>query len=248
MKVSVITVTYNSGSTVKDTLQSVKNQSYDNIEHIIVDGLSSDNTMDIINQFDSVSKVISEKDNGIYDAMNKGLDLATGDIIAILNSDDFYASDKIIENVVAVMQKTDTDSVYGDLKFVDPVNTEKVVRTWIAGYFSRNNFLYGWMPPHPSFFVKAELYKKFGNFDTTFRSSADYELMLRFLYGNNVTTQYLNEVLVYMRTGGQSNMNFKSRIKANREDHRAWKKNNLKPKFYTTILKPIRKIEQFFKS
>lgn len=248
MKVSIITATYNSAATIRDTLESVKAQTYPNIEHVIVDGLSKDNTMEIVKEYDSVSKVVSEKDNGIYDAMNKGIAMATGDIIAILNSDDFYASNEVIEKVVHTLQTTNAETVYGDLKFVDPVNTKKVVRTWIAGEFDRKSFLFGWMPPHPSFFVKSELYKKFGNFDTSFKTSADYELMLRFLYRNNVSTHYINEVFVYMRTGGQSDLNIKTRIIANREDNKAWKKNNLKPKFYTTILKPIRKIEQFFKS
>ncbi len=248
MKVSVITASYNSEATIRDTLKSVQEQTYGNIEHIIVDGLSKDSTMEIVKEFDSVSTVVSEKDNGIYDAMNKGIALATGDLIAILNSDDFYASDKVIEKVVDKIKSSNTDTVYGDLKFVDPIQKDKVVRTWNAGTFQKNKFLYGWMPPHPSFFVKSELYKKFGNFDTSFKNSADYELMLRFLFGNNVSTSYLNEVLVFMRTGGQSNLNFKTRILANREDQMAWKKNNLKPKFYTTILKPIRKIEQFFRS
>jgi len=247
MKVSVITATYNSEATIRDTLKSVQDQSYSNIEHIIVDGLSKDKTLEIVKEFDAI-KVVSEKDNGIYDAMNKGIALATGDIIAILNSDDFYATNEVIEKVVMAMKETKADTVYGDLKFVDPEKTTKVVRTWIAGDYNKECFLYGWMPPHPAFFVKSELYKKFGNFDTSFKCSADYELMLRFLFRNNVSTHYINEVFVYMRTGGQSNISIKGRIAANREDHKAWRKNNLNPKFYTTILKPIRKIEQFFRS
>lgn len=249
MKVTIVTATYNSAATVRDTLESVKNQSYGNIEHLIIDGLSKDNTLDIIKEYkDHIAHQISEKDNGIYDAMNKGVSLATGDIIGILNSDDFYAHPDVVKNVVEAFQQNNVDTVYGDLKFVDPIDTKKIVRSWRAGAFKRDKFLYGWMPPHPSFFVKSDLYNKYGTFDTSFTSSADYELMLRFLYRHQVSTHYLPEVLVLMRTGGLSNYSLKNRLVANKEDKNAWKKNNFTPRFYTTLLKPLRKINQYFKT
>ena len=247
MKISIITATYNSAKTVRDTLESVKNQTYGDIEHIIVDGLSGDNTLAIVAEYPHVAKVISEKDKGIYDAMNKGVALATGDIVAILNSDDFYNDETVISLVMSKFIKTaQLDTVYGDLLYVNPDDTSKIERVWKSGTFQKSNFYYGWMPPHPSFFVKKELYHKFGVFDTSFRSAADYELMLRFLFKNNVSTDYVPYTLVKMRSGGQSNLGFRNRWRAHLEDRRAWQHNDLKPYFFTLLLKPISKIKQYF--
>ena len=153
MKISIITATYNSAKTVRDTLESVKNQTYGNIEHIIVDGLSSDSTLAIVAEYPHVAKVVSEKDKGIYDAMNKGVALATGDIVAILNSDDFYNDETVIDLVMSkFIKNTQLDTVYGDLLYVNPHDTTKIERVWKSGAFQKNNFYYGWMPPHPSFF------------------------------------------------------------------------------------------------
>lgn len=245
-KITIITAGFNSAATIRDTLDCIASQTYSNIEHVIIDGASKDDTLKIVSEFPHVAKIISEPDKGIYDAMNKGIQLATGDIIGILNSDDFYADKYSLENVADAFIKYDVESCYADLQYVNEKNTSKVVRNWISGKFNRFNFLQGWMPPHPTFFVRKEVYEKYGNFDLELNSAADYELMLRFLYKQRISTYYIPKILVKMRTGGQSNASIKNRFKANREDKLAWKKNDLKPKFYTTWLKPIRKINQYF--
>ena len=245
-RVSIITVSFNSSKTIHDTLNSVAMQDYPNIEHIIIDGLSTDNTIEIANSFPHVKQVITEKDDGIYDAMNKGLKLATGDIIGILNSDDFYVSKKVISDIVSLFKKENVDSLYADLVYVNPENTQKVVRTWIAGNYNPRKFLFGWMPPHPTFFVRKEIYTQWGNFYTKLKSAADYELMLRFLYKHRISASYLPQVIVKMRIGGNSNSSFKGRLRANREDREAWRMNSLVPFFFTILLKPMRKVYQFF--
>lgn len=245
MKISIITATYNSASTVRDTLASIAEQSYRPVEHIIVDGLSNDETLSIVREFPHVDLVIAEKDSGIYDAMNKGIMHSTGEIIGILNSDDIYTSSLVIEKVMKLFEDNTVDAVYGDLQYVDKSNLNRIVRTWKAGEFERKKFFYGWMPPHPSFFVRKEAYQKWGMFNLQLRSAADYEIMLRFLFRYNARVKYLPGVLVKMRVGGVSNITLRNRIKANREDRLAWKLNNLSPKFFTLILKPLRKINQF---
>ncbi|MFY7898753.1 MAG: glycosyltransferase family 2 protein, partial [Chitinophagaceae bacterium] len=222
MTVSIITATYNSAATIKDTLQSVQQQTYPFIEHIIVDGISKDNTVEIITATSHNSIIHQGKDNGIYDAMNKGIDLCNGEIIGILNSDDFYADETVIQQVVDIFNKTDCDAVYGDLVYVDANNTQLITRTWISGSYKKENFLYGWMPPHPTFFVRKKLYSQFGTFNLSLWGAADYELMLRFLYKNNVKAAYLPKVLVHMSSGGQSNVTIKNRIRANMEDRKSW--------------------------
>jgi glycosyltransferase len=259
MKVSLITVSYNSANTIADTLRSVQHQTYKDIEYIVVDGNSSDGTVEIVKQFlnaeqgrsegasqEVVTKFLCERDKGIYDAMNKGLALATGDIIGVLNSDDFYCSNDVIEKVVRAFQLNNTDCLYGDLNYVDPLNTSKVIRKWRSGPFRKENFLNGWMPPHPTFFVRKKCYEKFGMFDTQFKSAADYELMLRFLYKESCSAFYLPKVMIHMRAGGISNVSLKNRIRANREDRLAWKINGLKPKWFTLLRKPLSKLSQYF--
>ena len=246
MTVSIITATYNSDKTVRDTLESVKKQTYSNIEHIIVDGLSSDRTLEVVAEFPHVAKVHSGKDKGIYDAMNKGLELANGEIIGILNSDDFYPNSEVIEKVVKTLNESGADTIYADLQYVHEKNTDHVIRNWNAGTFDPNKFYRGWMPPHPTFFVRREVYEQFGKFDLELKSSADYEIMLRFLLRHKVSSAYLPETTVKMRTGGQSNRSLKNRIAANFEDRKAWEKNGIKPKFYSLFLKPFSKIGQYF--
>lgn len=245
MKISIITATYNSAATVRDTLISIAGQQYPSVEHIIVDGMSKDNTLTIVNEFAHVAKVISEKDKGIYDAMNKGVQLATGEIIGILNSDDFYTGPSILEKVAMAFENPSVDAVYGDLQYVKPANVEVITRTWKAGAFQKKYLYYGWMPPHPTFFLRRHIYEKCGLFNTVLRSAADYELMLRVLLKYNTRVQYIPEVLVKMRAGGMSNASLKNRFKANKEDAMAWKLNDLKPYFFTTWLKPLRKVLQF---
>lgn len=245
MKVSIITATYNSAATVADTLASVQRQTYANIEHIIVDGKSTDNTLDVVKQAGHNGVVVSESDKGIYDAMNKGIKLTHGDIVGILNSDDFFAHENVIEEVVKLFKDEKCDAVYGDLIFVHPDNPKKILRKWIAGGYNKNLFLKGWMPPHPTFFIRRELYNSYGTFNIGLKSSADYELLLRMMYMHKINVAYLPDVLVHMRSGGQSTKSLSNRIKAHKEDYAAWSMNNLKPKWYTLLLKPVRKIKQF---
>lgn len=247
MKISIITATYNSAKTLRDTIESIQQQSYPHIEYLIIDGRSKDNTIAIAKEYNGlVSNIISEPDQGIYDAMNKGISLATGDVVGILNSDDFYAHKEVLARVMSAFQEKKVDTVYGDLQYVEAEKPSQVVRHWRAGDFHYKQFRLGWMPPHPAFFVRRKLYEQYGKFDTSFRSAADYELMLRFLYKHRATAYYIPEIFVKMRTGGMSNANFRHRIRANREDLRAWRVNGLRPYFFTTLLKPVRKLNQFY--
>lgn len=246
MKVSIITTSYNSGHTIKDTLMSVATQDYPDVEHLIIDGGSTDETLEVVSRFKHHSLVVSEKDGGIFHAMNKGLRLCTGDVICFLNSDDWYHTDDVISKVVRNLTYSNCKVVYGDLQYVKQYNPERIVRTWKSGQFRRKNLYYGWMPPHPAFFAKKEVYEEVGFFNTDLNSAADYELMLRILLKHEHDACYIPEVLVKMRQGGYSNASLKNRLRANNEDHQAWLMNGLKPLIFTRYLKPIRKIPQFF--
>jgi glycosyltransferase involved in cell wall biosynthesis len=249
MKVSIITITYNSAATLEDTLQSVVNQDYPNIEYLIIDGKSKDNTLLIVDKYkDKITKVVSEKDKGLYDALNKGIALATGDIVGMLHSDDLYASNHVISDVVETFKNNaGADGVYADLVFVDRNDINKVTRTWESGDYEEGDFLSGWMPPHPTFFVRKECYERYGGFNTSLRLSADYELMLRMIHKNKIKLAYLPKVVVKMRMGGVSNVSLFVRLKANIEDKMAWKLNGIKPGLFTRFLKPASKIMQYFK-
>jgi len=248
MKVSIITIAYNSAETIEDTIRSVASQTYSDIEYIIIDGKSTDNTLSIIDKHKaSVSKLVSEKDNGIYDAMNKGVKLASGDIVGILNSDDFYADEHVVADVVKTFETEKCDGLYADLVYVDRENISMITRTWNSGKYYDGLFLNGWMPPHPTFFVRKEVYEKFGGYNTDLRSAADYEIMLRFIHKFKIRLSYLPRVITKMRSGGQSNVNIKNRIRANMEDRLAWKINGLKPGLLTLTRKPLSKVFQFLK-
>jgi glycosyltransferase involved in cell wall biosynthesis len=246
VKVSIITVVYNNHKTIKEAITSVQTQLHNNVEHIIIDGGSTDGTVEIIRKsIDKNTVFVSEKDNGLYDALNKGIRLATGDVIGILHSDDIFNSTNVLSDVVNAFNANQVDSVYADLVYVNRQKSEKVLRNWISGEFSKRKFLLGWMPPHPTFFVKKEIFRKFGLYDTDFKSAADYELMLRLLYKNNISTHYIPKTMVRMRLGGESNKSIRNRLKANQEDYKAWQKNNLSPSAYLRILKPLIKLPQF---
>ena len=245
MKLSIITATYNSAATVKDTLKCISEQEYPDIEHIIVDGASADSTLEIVGTFPHVAKVVSGKDKGIYDAMNKGIGLATGTIIGILNSDDIYTDERVLSDVAAAFADPAVMTVYADLQYVFPDDLNKVQRTWKTGKFQKKRFYYGWMPPHPTFFVRREVYEKAGLFNLDLRSAADYEMMLRILLRMGMTAHYIPRILVKMRAGGISNASLGNRLRANKEDRLAWKLNGLRPYFFTLYLKPLRKIHQF---
>lgn len=246
LKVSIITVSFNSAETIEDTMKSVFSQDYGNIEYIIVDGASTDSTLQIIDKHKSkISRIISEKDEGIYFAINKGISIATGDVIALLHADDFYTDAHVISTVVKAFNEKQVDTVYGDLQYVDRNETSKITRNWNSGEYKTGLFLKGWMPPHPAFFVRKTCYEKFGPFNTILKSAADYEMMLRLLHKHNCSVAYIPQVLVKMRVGGKSNKSFLNRVKANREDKKAWEINGLKPGVFTFILKPLSKIGQF---
>ena len=245
MKISVITVCRNSARTILDTLESVRNQTYGDIEHIVCDGGSSDNTVQIVKQFDSSDvRLYEQSDEGIYDAINKGIAHATGDIVAILNSDDFYYNENVLAKVAAGFE-SGVDSVYGDLVYVKPEDTTRIVRYWKSGEYAVHKFLWGWTVPHPAFFIRKPIYDKFGLYSTHFKISGDYDLILRLLYKNQISTRYIPEVLVKMRTGGASNGNLGKNIEVNREDYQAWKNNKISPYFFTLCLKPFRKLGQY---
>ena len=244
MKVSIITVSYNSVTTIKDTIESVITQDYQNIEYIVVDGNSNDGTNEIIKEYkDKISCYISESDKGIYDAMNKGINSATGDLIGILNSDDLYVNNRVISNIVDHIG--DCDGIYADLVYVDQFNLNKIKRTWRSGKYSEGAFKWGWMPPHPTFFVRKECYNKYGNYNTIMKSAADYEFMLRVIHKHKISISYLSEIIIKMRVGGISNNSLKNRIKANRDDKMAWGINDLRPSMFTFLFKPLRKLLQF---
>lgn len=246
MKVSIITVVYNNVITLGETIESVLQQDYIDIEYIIVDGNSTDGTVELIKSYNNrIHKFVSEKDNGLYDAINKGIKMASGDVIGLLHSDDLFFCTSAVSQIVEAFQQNVVDSVYADLHYVDKIDTWKVVRNWRSGNYQRERFLRGWMPPHPTFYVKRSIYEAYGLYDTEFKSAADYELMLRYLYKYSISTYYIKNILVKMRVGGESNRSLSNWIRANQEDYIAWKKNNLSPNFYTRYLKPLRKITQF---
>lgn len=248
MKVSIITICYNSIETIEDTLKSVLSQDYKDIEYIIVDGKSSDGTLEVIKKYSSqIAKIVSENDKGLYDALNKGISIATGDIIGFLHSDDLYYDTTVLSRVVRNFLNSDVDSVYGDLIYVKRNNPDKIVRYWESKPYSHGLFLKGWMPAHPTFFVKKSIYHSYGNFNLELKSAADYEIMLRFLHKHKISTTYLPQVLIKMRVGGKSNVSLSNRLKANREDRQAWKINGLKPSIFTLFRKPLSKIPQFYR-
>ena len=248
MKISIITIAYNSAETIEATIQSVIAQDYPEVEYIIIDGASKDGTMEVVDKYrEHIAVVVSEPDKGIYDAMNKGVARATGEIIGILNSDDFYADNTVLSNVVARFKESGAEAVYADLVYVERDNPDKVVRYWKSKPYKPGMFRKGWMPAHPTFFLKNECYRIHGTYSTELRSAADYELMLRMLEKHKISAVHLPRVLTKMRVGGQSNVSLKNRIRANKEDRRAWKMNGLTPAWYTLTVKPLSKLSQFIR-
>lgn len=233
MRISIITATFNSSAHIADCVKSVNNQTYHDIEHIIVDGASKDNTLDIVNGIPNrVEKIISEPDKGIYDAMNKGIQAATGDIIGILNSDDFFTSDDVIQTVVDSFKNNDIDASYGDVHFVSPDNLSKSVRYYSSSVFKPSLFRFGFMPAHPSFYMKKECYDKYGLYALDYKIASDYDLLIRYLYKEKIKYKYIKKDFVTMRTGGVSTENFNSRVTLNKEIVRACRKYGI----YTNVL------------
>jgi len=244
-KVSVITVVYNGVHTIRFAIESVLSQDYPSLEYIVIDGGSTDGTLDILQEYkDRIHYLISEPDKGIYDAMNKGLKVCTGEWVALLNADDTYAHNQVLSKVQQCFYTTLAEAVYGDLNYVNAKG--RVLRRWKSGSYNKNKFLWGWMPPHPSFFLKKKAYDHYGLFSLSLKYAADYELMLRMLFKHGLQAHYIPEVLVKMRAGGVSNASWSNRLIANMEDRKAWKMNGIHPLFFTLTLKPIRKILQVF--
>lgn len=246
MKISIVTVCYNAVKTIEQTIESVLAQSYNDFEYIVVDGGSGDGTVAVLEKYKDRIRYISEKDQGIYDAMNKGVVMATGEVIGIIGADDFYPDTEVLSRVGEAFRRNNTDSAYGDVKFVDPEDTGKVVRFWKDKDYDRANWLKGWMPPHIAFYLKKSAYEKYGLYKTEFTCAGDYELMLRMLYKNELSSQYIPATLMTMRVGGTSSASLKHRYIANMEDRKAWRINHLKPKWYTLWMKPLGKIGQLF--
>ncbi len=248
MKISIITVVYNNKDFIEDCINSVIAQSYKNIEYIIIDGNSTDGTIGVVKKYEKyISKWISEPDSGIYDAMNKGIRTSTGDIIGFLNSDDVYYNNEVIKKVIDRFKGGKSDIVYGDLVYVRKENLDKIVRYWESGEYREGLFEEGWHPPHPAFFVKREVFGKYGDFNTNFKISADYEMMLRFLKRYRVSAGNIDEILVKMRTGGRSGRNFKNILEANIECYKAWKENGYLPSVLFIFKKILLKIKQYVK-
>jgi len=249
MKVSLLTVSYNSSATIKDTINSVLMQDYRDVEYIIVDGNSGDNTVEIIKSFgNEISKWISEPDKGIYDAMNKAIKMATGEVVGILNSDDFYSSTDIVSQVAAAFNDPTIDAVFGDLVFVDPNNLKKVVRKYSSAKWHPEKFAKGFMPAHPTFFVRRKYYEEIGLFKTDYKIAADYELLIRFLYVHKLKYKYLSINMVTMRKGGVSSNGIMSNIILNDEIIRGCRENGIQTNVFKVYPKYFTKFFELFNS
>lgn len=251
-KITVITPTFNSQNTLKDTLNSILEQSYKNIECVITDGASQDQTLNILKHYKGKFaqqniefKILSQKDHGIYDAMNKGIKESSGNVIGFLNSDDFFSSPSTLIHIAQAFKEYNVDCVFGDLSFINDKNTK--VRSWIGSTHTPYAFYFGWHPAHPTFYVKREIFEKFGNFNLDYKIASDYDLMLRFLQKYKISSYYIPHTLVTMRSGGTSNKNLSNILKANIECFRSWRENELSFFPFFIILKPIRKLKNFIK-
>ena len=247
MKISVVTAVYNRHETIADAIKSVATQDCDNLEHVVVDGMSSDGTSEIVDlNRDSIDVSIREPDSGIYDALNKGIAASSGDVVGFLHADDLFADNSVIQRVKHKFQSADYDAVYADLTYVSFDDPDRVIRYWQSGNYFISKFRFGWMPPHPTVYIKRDIYEKFGDYRINYGSAADYECMIRLMVRNQIRVGYIPEVAVKMRVGGESNASIKNRVNANSADRVAWIENGLKPPFGLRITKPFRKISQYF--
>ena len=244
--ISIITVVKNEAAVIENCIRSIASQSIE-AEHLLIDGGSTDQTLQIAQKLKHQNLIIhSEQDQGAYDAMNKGIRLARGEIVGILNADDQYYDNRVLKRVQSTFETGNSMACYGDLLYVDRDDIGKVCRYWQSGSYNRSKFYWGWMPPHPTFFVRRTAYENYGGFNLSLGSAADYELMLRFLLRHGISAEYIPSVLVKMRMGGVSNRSLRNRLLAHSMDRKAWKINGLKPFPWTLWLKPIRKINQYF--
>ena len=245
-RISIITVSFNNAGTISDAINSVLAQTYKDIEYIVVDGASSDGTKDIVASFGQrISRFISEPDKGLYDAINKGIRIASGEIVGILNSDDFFCNNTVIERIVESFRENEIDAVIGDVQFVDIVNTSKIVRYYSSKYFKPARFRFGFMPAHPGFYVKRGLFEKLGYYKTDYKIAADFELLIRFLYINHIKYKYVELPFVSMRKGGVSNKSIQSNFTLNKEIARACNENGIKTNYLFIYLKYFIKIFEF---
>jgi glycosyltransferase involved in cell wall biosynthesis len=247
LRISIITVTYNSAATLKDTLESVRSQDHPDIEHVLVDGASTDGTVDIIKAYPHVQRWVSEKDKGLYDAINKGIAMATGDVVGILNSDDFFPNNHVVSLIAKTFLEKKVDAVYGDIAFVRPGNLDKIIRLYSSKKFTPRKFGFGYMPAHPSFYAKKSCYDALGVYQLGYKIAADYELLMRFMYKHRITNTYIPEILVYMRTGGVSNKNFFSRYTLNKEIIRACKENGVHTNMAVLSFKYLNKVFEYIR-
>ena len=246
MKISVVTITFNSAATVADTLRSVALQSHPDVEHIIVDGKSTDATVEIVRSHGHrVAGLVSERDQGIYDAMNKGLARATGELVGFLNADDVYADSEVLADVARAALAEGTDAVYGDLEYVRADDLTRVVRRWRSGAFTRDKLKYGWMPPHPSLYVRRSRIDQLGGFDSALRVAGDYDFTVRYFGSPAFSASYVNRVLVRMRMGGASNGSLRALARKSSEDLQVIRRHGL-PGVATLICKNLRKVNQFW--
>lgn len=246
LKISIITVSYNSAATIEDTIDSIASQNYPMVEHIVIDGASKDATVEIVRSSPSVTRMVSEPDKGIYDAMNKGISLATGDVIGILNADDFYADETVLSQVAEVFTNPDVEACYADLVYVKQADTSKIVRYWQSQKYRPGLFRRGWMPAHPTFFVRREVYERLGGFDLRFPRQADFELTMRFLEVYGIKWAYVPRIWVKMRTGGVSNNSILGVVKGNIEAYHACKLHQLDIGPLFILCKILSRLPQFF--
>lgn len=252
MKITIITATYNSCATLRDTIESVLSQTYPDYEHIIIDGKSKDATLDIVREYEpryqGKLRWISEPDKGIYDAMNKGIRMATGDVVGLLNSDDFYTSNDVLEHVAKALSDPNVDAVYGDIHYVNDDDLTHCVRYYSSRVFSRGLMRLGFMPAHPSFYCRRAIYEKYGTFDTSLRVAADFENLLRLIFVNRIRTKYIPEDFVTMRTGGASSSGMVSHKRILKEHMVAYKQNGVYSNLFLEGLRYLYKIGEILSS
>ena len=246
IKISVVTVVYNRVITIEQSLQSVQQQSWKSVEHIVIDGASTDGTLKVLeaNRM-KISVLVSERDQGIYDALNKGFSLATGDVIGVMHSDDLFADPHVLQRIADRFSNHEVDAVYGDLDYVGKENTNRVIRRWRPGEFSLRKLAWGWMPPHPTLYLRRSVVEKYGGFDTTYRIAADYDAILRYFAVGRIRANYIPEILVKMRVGGESNRSLSRLFTKTREDLRALRSNKVGG-MGALIWKNLSKVGQFF--
>ncbi len=246
LKVSVVTAVYNRKATVVDALESVRNQTYPNVEHVIQDGGSTDGTLDILRNFEAPNIALeSRPDKGIYDAINKGIARATGDVIGLMHSDDFFAAPDALDDIAAAFKDPSVDGVYGDLDYVAADDTDRIIRKWRSGAYDIGQLKHGWMPPHPTLYLRRSVFETWGLYDTTFQIAADYDAMLRYLVQGQISLAYVPKVIVKMRVGGESNRSVGRILRKSKEDYRALRRNGVGG-VHTLASKNLSKIRQFF--